>query len=239
MRVAYALFAGGGMDSDVLTGSAIRMDDGLAGRSADPAAAWSKKAGAAKSGAGSNHPALPLLLVDSGARIITDGNRKVIWATSAATLLASGGTCISISNGELAGRTRHSDALLRDMFEDSELAAPGAVVRLIGSEPSRRPELFVQAQNHALPGAACTLLTIRDLARELRAIPDLGRLYGLTRTEQQIVAMMLRGQSVTEIAEKLHKSILTVRTHVKRVYGKLGVGTKEQLFSTVMKLMVD
>jgi DNA-binding CsgD family transcriptional regulator len=51
--------------------------------------------------------------------------------------------------------------------------------------------------------------------------------------------MMVRGQSVTEIAEQLHKSVLTVRTHVKRAYGKLGVGSKEQLFATVMKLMVD
>jgi DNA-binding CsgD family transcriptional regulator len=51
--------------------------------------------------------------------------------------------------------------------------------------------------------------------------------------------MMVQGQSVTEISDRLHKSVLTVRTHVKRVYSKLGVGTKEQLFSTVMKLMVD
>jgi DNA-binding CsgD family transcriptional regulator len=99
--------------------------------------------------------------------------------------------------------------------------------------------LFVRAQNYPLHGAACTLLTIRMLARELHEIPDLGRLYGLTRTEQQIVGMMVQGQSVTEIAQQLHKSVLTVRTHVKRMYSKLNVGTKEQLFSTVIKLMVD
>jgi DNA-binding CsgD family transcriptional regulator len=83
------------------------------------------------------------------------------------------------------------------------------------------------------------LLTIRNLARDLDGIPDLGRLYGLTRTEQQVTRMMIQGQSVTEIGSRLNKSVLTVRTHVKRVYSKLGVGTKEQLFSTVMKLMVD
>jgi DNA-binding CsgD family transcriptional regulator len=218
------------MDLDVLTASAIRSCGGLAGRPTDPAAVCGRKAGAVPSEAGSTASELQFLLADSGARVITDANRRILWATSAATLLASGG---------LAGRTRHSDALLRSMFEDSHNAAPGTVVRLIASEPSRRPELFVQAQSHALPGEACTLLTIRDLARELREIPDLGRLYGLTRTEQQVVAMMVRGQSVTEIAEQLHKSVLTVRTHVKRAYGKLGVGSKEQLFATVMKLMVD
>jgi DNA-binding CsgD family transcriptional regulator len=44
---------------------------------------------------------------------------------------------------------------------------------------------------------------------------------------------------VAEIAVELHKSVLTVRTHVKRIYTKLNVGTKEQLFSNVMKLMID
>jgi DNA-binding CsgD family transcriptional regulator len=227
------------MDLDVLTASAIRSCGGLAGRPTDPAAVCGRKSGAVPSEAGSTPSELQFLLADSGARVITDANRRILWATSAATLLASGGSCINITDGELAGRTRHSDALLRSMFEDSHNAAPGTVVRLIASEPSRRPELFVQAQSHALPGEACTLLTIRDLARELREIPDLVRLYGLTRTEQQVVAMMVRGQSVTEIAEQLHKSVLTVRTHVKRAYGKLGVGSKEQLFATVMKLMVD
>lgn len=227
------------MDLDVLTASATHLGDGLAGRPAYPAGVREMKAGAAHFEAGPGPSALPFFLVDPGARIITDSNRRIIWATSAAMLLASDGACVTIADGELAGRTRHSDALLRSMFEDSESAAPGAVVRLIASEPSHPPRLFIQAQRHELSGEACTLLTIRDLSRKLREIPDLGRLYGLTRTEQQIVAMMVRGQSVTEIAEQLHKSVLTVRTHVKRVYAKLGVGTKEQLFSTVMKLMVD
>ena len=81
--------------------------------------------------------------------------------------------------------------------------------------------------------------TIRRLDRDMRETPDLRRLYGLTKTEQQIVGEMLRGRSVAEIAVELHKSVLTVRTHVKRIYTKLNVGTKEQLFSSVMKLMID
>lgn len=227
------------MDSDILVGSKIRFGGGPAGSSSDMADAWVDPNRAAAADPGSAPCALPFLLADSGARILTDANRRIVWATSGATLLVSGGSCITIADGELSGQTRHSDALIREMLEDSELAAPAPVVRLVGSEAASPPELFVKAQNYPLAGGACTLLTIRDLARELQEIPDLGGLYGLTRTEQKIVTMMLRGQSVTEIAGELHKSVLTVRTHVKRVYSKLGVGSKEQLFSTVMKLMVD
>ena len=212
------------MDSDVLVRSAIHFDCGPGGRWVDPAAAC---------------PDFPSFVAACGTRIMIDRNRRVIWATSAAALLASGGSCISIANGELAGQTRHSDAQLREICADSEGAAPDAIEQLIASEPSLSPELFVRAQSYPVQGIPCTLLTIRKLARELKEIPDLGRLYGLTRTEQQIVGMMVQGQSVTEISEELHKSVLTVRTHVKRIYSKLNVGTKEQLFSTVMKLMVD
>jgi DNA-binding CsgD family transcriptional regulator len=227
------------MDSDVLVRSAIHFGHGPGGSYVDPAAAWADKDGAAREDAAWAVHGLPFFVADSGTRMMIDDNRRVVWATSAAALLASGESCITITNGELAGRTRHSDALLREIFADAEVASPDAIEQLVASEPSRRPEVFVRAQSHSLHGAPCTLLTIRKLARELHEIPDLGRLYGLTRTEQQIVGMMVQGQSVTEIAQQLHKSVLTVRTHVKRMYSKLNVGTKEQLFSTVIKLMVD
>ena len=227
------------MDSDLLAGSAIRFDNKPAAKPAGPALA-SDRRGAPRVDPGPGLSALPLLLLaDCGARILIDANRRIVWATRAASLLASGESCIRIANGELAGSTRHSDALLGEMLADSRLAAPAAVVALLSSEPANRPELFVKAKDCPRAGPPCTLLIIRDLARELREIPDMGRLYGFTRTEQQIVAMMIEGQSVTEIAERLHKSVLTVRTHAKRIYGKLGVRSKEQLFSTVMKLMID
>jgi DNA-binding CsgD family transcriptional regulator len=188
---------------------------------------------------GSNLPALPFPFTQRGSRLMLDENRRVIWASADATLLASNHSCISLANGELGGRTRHSDALLRSMCADAEDAPDRIVERLIASEASSRPKLFVRAQSYAVPGERFILLTIRSLERDLDGLPDLGRLYGLTRTEQQVTRMMIQGQSVTEIGSRLNKSVLTVRTHVKRVYSKLDVRTKEQLFSTVMKLMVD
>jgi DNA-binding CsgD family transcriptional regulator len=70
-------------------------------------------------------------------------------------------------------------------------------------------------------------------------LPDLSRLFGLTRTEHKIVRMLMQGHSVRGIAAQLGTSVLTVRTHLKRTYAKVNVGTKEQLFSTMLKLMLD
>jgi DNA-binding CsgD family transcriptional regulator len=154
-------------------------------------------------------------------------------------VLASGNSCIHFTNGELGGRTRHSDTLLRDAFDNAERAAPDAVELLVGAEPSSNPELFVRAQVYLAAGAPFTVFTIRNLARELREIPNLRRLYGLTRSEQNIVGAMMQGKSVTEVAHGLSKSVLTVRSHLKRAYGKLNVSSKEQLFALIVRLMVN
>jgi DNA-binding CsgD family transcriptional regulator len=227
------------MNSDVLSRDVIHADPELQDRSAHAPAFWLREFGATQTNGGSHSSVLPFPFTDRGAKLILDGNRRVIWASADATLLASGHSCISIANGEFGGRTRHSDALVRDLCDDAEHAADGIADLLVAPEASLCPELFVRAQSYSVPGDRLILLTIRNLARDLDGIPDLGRLYGLTRTEQQVTRMMIQGQSVTEIGSRLNKSVLTVRTHVKRVYSKLGVGTKEQLFSTVMKLMVD
>jgi DNA-binding CsgD family transcriptional regulator len=213
------------------------MDSGLDGNS-ETSVSWPQETSPAQAGRGSAIGGLEFLFANSGVRIVTNRDHRVVWATTGAVSLASGTTCINFANDELFGQTRHSDALLRAMFVDAERAAPNAVEMLIGPEPSARPELFVRAQIY-LAAAHFTVFTIRSLAGELQEIPNLRHLYGLTRAEQQIVGLMVQGRSATEVAHELHKSVLTIRSHLKRAYSKLNVSSKEQLFSTVIKLMVN
>lgn len=238
MLLTRSLLGGSNMDSDAFVRSGSRVDTGLDGNLETPVA-WPQETSTEPGGARSAISGLEFLFANSGARIVTNQNHRVIWATTYAAALASGNSCIHFTNGELAGRTHHSDALLRNMFVDAERAAPGATEQLISPGPSSRPELFVRAQIYAAAGSTFTAFTIRDLAADLREIPDLRRLYGLTRAEQNIVRMMIQGKSVTEVAHALNKSVLTVRSHLKRAYSKLNVNSKEKLFSTVVKLMVD
>jgi DNA-binding NarL/FixJ family response regulator len=55
------------------------------------------------------------------------------------------------------------------------------------------------------------------------------RLAGLTQREREILALVGRGLSNLEIAEKLVISKATARTHVSRVIGKLGARDRAQL----------
>jgi len=181
---------------------------------------------------------LPFHFGEGGAQLIVEPGGRILWLSAASTVLAKASACIALEKGELSGRTRHSEILLKKLMGDAQ-AASGSVEQLLSRAANDVPELFVQARSCSGREDGAIAITIRQLDRKIDDVPDLMRLYGLTPTEQQIVGMMLQGRSVTEIAEELHKSVLTVRTHIKRTYVKLNVGTKEQLFSAVIRLMVD
>lgn len=57
--------------------------------------------------------------------------------------------------------------------------------------------------------------------------------YELTAREREVLARLARGLSVTETAAELDISENTVKTHVKRIYGKLGVHSKQEVIDLV------
>lgn len=55
--------------------------------------------------------------------------------------------------------------------------------------------------------------------------------YGLTNREIDVLRLYARGHSKASIADSLHLSENTVRNHVKRIYGKVGVHTRDELLA--------
>ena len=50
---------------------------------------------------------------------------------------------------------------------------------------------------------------------------------GLTSREREILRLLARGTSRTEIAEELFISINTLKTHLKAIYKKMGVSNRD------------
>ena len=100
------------------------------------------------------------------------------------------------ASGFLLKRTRAEDLIdaVRVVAEGADLPTPATTRRLIAN-------LAAQASAHE---------------REWRAIS------GLTDREQEVLLFIARGYSNQEIASELQLSVDTVKTHVKRVYAKLG-----------------
>ena len=51
----------------------------------------------------------------------------------------------------------------------------------------------------------------------------------LTPREAEVLELIQTGKSNAEIANELHVSIETVRSHARRIYRKLGVRTRREL----------
>jgi len=85
-----------------------------------------------------------------------------------------------------------------------------------------------------------SLLTPRHTRRLIEAFVaqaggptlDTGALEGLTPREREILALVGQGLSNAEIAERLVLSPLTAKTHVARLFGKLGARDRAQLVVT-------
>jgi LuxR family maltose regulon positive regulatory protein len=62
--------------------------------------------------------------------------------------------------------------------------------------------------------------------------------FGLTSAELRVLKSLSAGETAQETAGDLKVSVDTVRTHIRRVYQKVGVNSREALFTRVRPFMV-
>lgn len=59
----------------------------------------------------------------------------------------------------------------------------------------------------------------------------LGEKYFLSQREREVMQLFVRGYTMAAIAQELYISDNTVKTHMRRLYGKLGIHKKQELFA--------
>ncbi len=96
------------------------------------------------------------------------------------------------------------------------------------------PEMLVQAVHAAASGEA--LIAPKVTARLLERFAALGDparrrqpVEPLTEREEEVLRTLARGQTNEELAQTLHVSLSTVKSHVANLMGKLGVRNRVEL----------
>jgi DNA-binding CsgD family transcriptional regulator len=74
---------------------------------------------------------------------------------------------------------------------------------------------------------------IVEPAHPARITPLLMSAYGLTKREQEVTRLVLRGDSTAQIAERLVVSPHTVQEHLKKIFEKSGVRSRRELVGRV------
>lgn len=63
---------------------------------------------------------------------------------------------------------------------------------------------------------------------------DLDKVFQLTQSEHRVLLQLLEGLTADQIATKLKVSIETTRSHIRQIYLKLNVTSREGMFSRVL-----
>jgi DNA-binding NarL/FixJ family response regulator len=105
------------------------------------------------------------------------------------------------------------------------------------SKAATAPEIL-GAIRHAAVSASS--FSARGLAAALRRRRDAPALPALSERERQVLALLLAGLSVPDLAIRLHISASTAKTYVARLYDKLGATSKAPALLTAVRLgLVD
>jgi len=79
------------------------------------------------------------------------------------------------------------------------------------------------------------MVTLSDITDEKKPQATLQARFHLSRRELDVIYYLISGLSCDEIAEKLYISKLTVHTHIKNIYRKLGIKSRIELYRRVVQ----
>lgn len=94
-----------------------------------------------------------------------------------------------------------------------------------------------QFERFAGMGAPAVLVLITDPEREIPVAQNLiQKLYGLTSKEAELAKKLATGMSPEEAAGNLDIAYQTARTHLKRIYSKMGVSRQSELVALLLRV---
>ena len=163
---------------------------------------------------------------DAAARLVVARDLTVRAANRNALALIENSPALALRDGVLGLRDRRAQSELSAIVAD---ARPEACCAVVGAA------VLVDTFALGADRVSAVALTLRDLRATVQIeCADLETMFSVTPGEHQVIVQLLKGFSSREIAQEFGKSILTVRTHVKRAYGKIGVKTRGQLFAKLL-----
>lgn len=167
---------------------------------------------------------------DTSARVVVGRDLKVLAVNHRAQTAIDRNDGLALRDGALSARDRRTAGELL-----AAVAAANCDGRFSVIGAGSRTAMLVEAVALNEGADSPVGLSLRDLSTPVEIdCADLEPIFGVTPGEHQVILHLLRGQSSSEIAQRSGKSILTVRTHVKRAYGKIGVKTRGQLFARLL-----
>jgi DNA-binding CsgD family transcriptional regulator len=110
-------------------------------------------------------------------------------------------------------------------FENIPMVALVVIFITIMILPPLHKELSVLLRSHV------SLITFYEMTpvEQKESIDNIHKTIQLTKRENEIVALLLKGRTYKMIADELYVSENTIKTHIKNIYSKFNVKSKREL----------
>ncbi len=161
--------------------------------------------------------------------VLLDEDLHLHWSNTAAGRLLQARTAVMEVEGALEAVHDPDQRILRDQVQEATCAPS---LRVIGASPKEACLLIAQRLQGSTNRQVMLILRPADRLFHAETInfPDIRRLFRLTATEIRVVEHLLSSASPLEIAKASQIKIGTIRTHVRNIYAKMGVTSREGLF---------
>jgi LuxR family maltose regulon positive regulatory protein len=117
------------------------------------------------------------------------------------------------------------------------LAEPEGYVRVFVDEGSAMNKLLRQAMSRGIaPEYVSKLLLAFDVSEYETSAPTQALTDPLSERELEVLRLLMTHLSSTEIAQELFIAVSTARSHIKSIYGKLGVHSRAQAVARAQDL---
>lgn len=172
---------------------------------------------------------------DRRARLLVDSQLRAWWVSPAADELMRRTGALLIRNGHVHTSEQRFKSQLRDLVHG---ATEELSLQCIHDQRVGEP-VVITAQRLSAPSDHLVGVTLQSANENFAfRLADLQQAFGFTRTEERVAFHLLCGRTANETAQHLKVSLETVRTHIKRSYGKLGVSSREAFFHRLTPFIV-
>jgi DNA-binding CsgD family transcriptional regulator len=164
-------------------------------------------------------------------RFIVDRQGRLLWSNLKHVGHNDGAASHPILSKVRVGGTLPNELLLPILTVGN--LAKTAVARIARCQFEDGTE-DVFARVSALPHGKDVLLGVTIVSKSHvseETCADLKRIWNLSSAEIRVLALTLQGQTAQEVADHAGVSIETVRTHIRHIYSKVGVNSREALFA--------
>ncbi|WP_157976565.1 helix-turn-helix transcriptional regulator [Parahaliea mediterranea] len=174
--------------------------------------------------------------------LLLDEQGKVISSNGSARALLKQGSCLKIANGRLVtvepsdcGRLRDAFNLAASASKTQCRAQPGVCIGLRNGDDGSVIEAVVKpylGEEFATRGNRPSVAVFLHANQPSGAPVDseiLTDVYGFTRKEAAVAALIGAGHSLNQVADDLSVSVNTVKTHLRGIYEKTGFHRQSQV----------